>query len=109
MKKSHLTREQRCEIQVYLKMEVKPSEIARQLGKDRSVISREIKRNSDLNGKYRACYADEAAQVRKERFVRSRKLTPQMEAYIIDKIRSEQWSPGQIKGHAVANGIVSSI
>jgi len=34
-----------------------------------------------------------------------KQLTPQMEAYISDKIRSEQWSPEQIKGHAVANGM----
>jgi len=87
MKKSHLTREQRYEIQAYLKMNVKPAEIARQLGKGRSVISREIKRNRDVSGKYRACYADEATQVRKERFARSRKLTPQMEVYIADKIK----------------------
>jgi len=68
-------------------MNVRPAEIARQIGKDRSVISREIKRNSDLNDKYRACYADQAATVRKERFVRRRKLTPEMEAYVTDKIK----------------------
>jgi len=105
MKKSHLTREQRYEIQTYLKMGVKPAEIARQIGKSRSVISRELKRNRDLNGKYRACYADEMARVRKERLSRPRKLTPQVEAYISEKIRSEQWSPEQIKGHADKNGI----
>jgi len=86
-------------------MDIKPSEIARQIGKDRSVISREIKRNSGLNGRYRASYADEMAQVRKERLSRPRKLTPDMEVYILEKIRSEQWSPEQIKGHADANGM----
>jgi len=105
MKKSHLTREQRYEIQTFLKMGVKPAEIARQIGKDRSVISREINRNSDLNGRYRACYADDMANIRKERLSRPRKLTPRIEAYISEKIRSEQWSPEQIKGHADVNGI----
>jgi len=105
MKKLHLTRDQRYEIQTHLKMDVKPAEIARQIGKSRSVISREIRRNSDLKGRYRACYADEMACVRKERMSRPRKLTPQMEAYISEKIRSEQWSPEQIKGHADINGI----
>jgi len=28
-----------------------------------------------------------------------------MEAYISEKIRSEQWSPEQIKGHSDVNGI----
>jgi len=48
MKKLHLTREQRYEIQTYLKMGVKPAEIARKIDRHRSVICREIKRNSDL-------------------------------------------------------------
>jgi len=69
------------------------------------VICREIKRNSDLNGIYRACYADEMVAVRKERISRQRKLTPQTEAYISEKIRSEQCSLEQIKGHSDVNGI----
>jgi len=105
MRKSHLPREQRFEIQTCLKMGVKQAEIARQMGRDRSVISREIKRNSDLNGKYRACYADEAAEIRKKRLSRKRKLTPEMKVHSIENIRQEQWSPEQIKGHAVANGM----
>jgi len=51
MKKLHLTREQRYEIQTFLKMGIRQAEIARQMGRDRSVISREIKRNRDLNSK----------------------------------------------------------
>jgi len=86
-------------------MGVKPAEIARQIGKNRSVISREIRRNSDLKGRYRACYAYDMATVRKERMSSQRKLTPQMEMYISEKMRSEQWSPQQIKGHADINGI----
>jgi len=81
MKKLHLTREQRYEIQAFLKMNVKPAEIARQIGKDRSVISREIKRNSDLKGRYRACYADDVAKLRKERLSRPRKMTQEMEVH----------------------------
>jgi len=95
MKKSHLTREQRCEIQTYLKMGVKPAEIARQIGKNRSVISRKIRRNSDLKVRYRACYAYDMATVRKERLSLPRKLTPQMEAYIVEKTRSERGLQGR--------------
>jgi len=105
MQKSHLIREQRYEIKTYLKMDVKPAEIAQKMDRHRSVICREIKRNSDLKSRYRACCADQTATVRKERLARRRKLTPQMEAYISEKIRSEQWSPEQIKGHADVNGI----
>jgi len=104
-KRNFFVAHERYEIQTFLKMNVRPAEIARQMGRHRSVISREIKRNSDLNGRYRACYADDMANIRKERLSRTRKLTPQMEAYVSDKMRSEQWSPEQIKGHAVANGM----
>jgi len=45
------------------------------------------------------------ATIMKERFVRRRKLTEEMKAYVVEKIRSEQWSPEQIKGHADKNGI----
>jgi len=105
MKKSHLTLEQRYEIQAFLKMKIRPAEIARQMGRDRSVISREIRRNSDVNGKYRASYAQENVRIRKERYSRPRKMTAEMEAHISDKMRSEQWSPEQIRGHAEREGV----
>jgi len=43
--------------------------------------------------------------IRKERFVRRRKLTEEMKAYIIEKMKSEQWSQEQIKDQADINGI----
>jgi len=68
------------------------------------VISLGIRRNSDLKDRYKAYYADDMAIVRKERLSSQRKLTPQMEAYISEKMRSEQCSPEQIKGRADING-----
>ena len=62
MKKSHLTLKQRDEIQAYLKVEKRLSEIATLINKDCSVISREIKRNSSLTAKQ----AQEIVQIRKE-------------------------------------------
>jgi len=55
MKKTHLTTEQRYEIQAYLKARDKNiTEIAMLIGKDKSVVSREIKRNSRAKGVYSA-------------------------------------------------------
>jgi len=105
MKKSHLTLEQRYEIQAYLKVGKKQSEIARLMERDRSVISRELKRNSDIKGKYRACYAVENVKIRKERYSHPRKMTAEMAAHISEKMRSEQWSPEQIRGHAERSGM----
>ena len=45
-KKGHLTQSERANIELLLKEKAKPAEIARRIGRCKSVISREIKRNS---------------------------------------------------------------
>jgi IS30 family transposase len=56
-KKSHLTPEQRYTIEAMIRMEKNQEAIAMLIDKDKSVISREIKRNSSRNGQYTAKYA----------------------------------------------------
>ncbi|NLI71296.1 MAG: helix-turn-helix domain-containing protein [Bacteroidales bacterium] len=64
-KKKHLTREQRYTISVLLKQGYSQSFIAKTIGKDRSVISREIKRNSsDKRGVYNYKTAQRKADFR---------------------------------------------
>jgi len=46
MKKSHLTLEQRYQIQAWLAVSTKQKETASLIGKDKSIISREIKAKS---------------------------------------------------------------
>ncbi len=49
----HLTKEQKYTISCLLKQGLKQKEIADIIGKDKSVINRELKRNQDLrSGKY---------------------------------------------------------
>ena len=67
MTKVHLTREQRYSISSMHKEGCTQKMIARAIGKDKSVISREIKRNANLKGKYSFEYAQDAANMRKER------------------------------------------
>lgn len=98
MKKSHLTLEQRYQIQAYLEVGKSQSEISLLIGKDKSVVCRELKRNRNSKGKYRANQAQSISDIRKERLKRSRKLTPSMEKSIRDSLVDEQWSPEQIKG-----------
>ena len=100
MKKSHLTLEQRYQIQAWLAVGTKQKEIASLIGKDKSVISREIKRNKRPRGRYTAQYAQEVCTIRKERLKRPRKLTDSMKAKIIRELREEDYSPKQIKGKA---------
>ncbi|WP_257670979.1 IS30 family transposase [Parapedobacter tibetensis] len=104
MKKSHLTLEQRYEIQAYRDADKKPSEISAVIGRDKPVISRELNRNSKPNGQYRAIYAHGIAQIRKERLKRPRKLDHAMETAIHRRLREDQWSPEQIKGRADREG-----
>lgn len=105
MKKSHLTLEQRYQIQAYLEVGKNQSAISLLLGKDKSVISRELKRNRNSKGKYRANQAHSISEIRKERLKRPRKLTPSMEKSIRDCLVKEQWSPEQIKGRSENLGI----
>ena len=100
---SHLTKEQRYTISVMLKQGYNQSEIAKTIGKDKSVVSREIRRNKSKRG-YSCEYAQKLANERKERFRRSRKMTKEIEKYIRSKLK-KQWSPEQITGYCNEHGI----
>ena len=80
------------------------TEIARTINKNKSVVSREIKRNSDEKGRYRFTYAQEMTDMRKERLRKPRKFTGEIENRIIRYIRGKQWSPEQIVGYCRLKG-----
>lgn len=105
MKKSHLTLDQRYEIQHQKEAGKTQSEIAILIGKHKSVISRELKRNLNQMGRYKARHAGEVYEIRKERLKRPRKLTVEMEKRIIKSLTEEQWSPEQIKGRSDKEGL----
>ena len=71
---SHLLPSERGEISAYLKMGKKPAEIARLLGRNRSTITREIKRGTvtqvqNKNGKqiyYQTYFADSGQRIYEE-------------------------------------------
>lgn len=100
---SHITEEQRYTISVMLKQGFKQIEIARAIGKDKSVVSREIRRNKGKH-RYTFTYAQMLANERKERFHQCRKFTYEVEKFICSKL-SEQWSPEQIKGYCYMHDI----
>ena len=82
-----------------LRAKLKQKDIARQLGKDPSVISREIKRNSK-NGKYLAIHARRKTKSRRiNANKRFRKIdnNPELKRYIAAKLK-KYWSPEQIAG-----------
>lgn len=101
----HLTCEQRCQIYALLHSGHSQAHIARQLGVDRSTISREVVRNAGARG-YRFKQAHEkAVQRRKGASETPRKMTPDVVELIEEKLTQEQWSPDQISGRLAKDGV----
>jgi IS30 family transposase len=105
MKNKQLTSPQRYQIEALLQTGTPVKLIASLLEKDKSTIYREINRNINPRGIYKAKVANEYSHERKERFQEPRKLTNSMKKCIRDKITLEQWSPKQIVGYCQSNKI----
>jgi IS30 family transposase len=97
MKKAHLSREQRYTIYVMYKQGSTQKMIADAIGKDKSVICRELKRNTNDMGRYLFEYAQYMARLRKERMKKPRKLSPDLKTEIVGLL-GQGWSPQQIWG-----------
>jgi transposase, IS30 family len=82
------------------------AEIARALGRDRSTISREVRRNSKKDGGYRPSTADDLARWRRSRSRRNQRISEEDWRIVEAQIR-EDWSPEQVSGRLQAEGIVS--
>jgi transposase, IS30 family len=103
----HLTYEQRCQIHALLHSGHPQADIARQIGVNRSTVSRELARNRGGSG-YRFKQAQEKASQRHQAASeRPRKMTPDVVALIETILTKEQWSPGQIGGRLEREGVVS--
>ena len=101
----HLTYEQRCQIYALLQSGHSQAYIARQIGVDRSTISRELVRNTGARG-YRFKQAhDKASRRRQEASDQPRKMTPDVVELIEEKLTQEQWSPDQISGRLAKDGV----
>jgi IS30 family transposase len=83
------------------------SEIARSLGRHRSTVCREVRRNSTrADGRYRAFTAQEQANGRRSRPRRNSRFTARDFA-LIDELLCRQWSPEQVAGHLARSGQLS--
>lgn len=102
--KNHLTEQQRYQIAALLQAGHSQKEISILLFKDKSVISRELKRNSGKHGVYHAGHAQRLSDERKERFKRPRRLTVEIKKRVLSDLQQEQWSPRQIVGLARLEG-----
>ena len=83
------------------------AEIARRLGRHRSTISREVRRNSSpSDGCYRPSKAIERTNGRRSRSRRNQYFTKADFALVEKKLKAD-WSPEQISGHLRLHGELS--
>ena len=83
------------------------SQIACALGRHRSTVCREVRRNSTrADGHYRAFTAQERTNGRRSRSRRNSRFTPEDFA-LIDELLCRQWSPEQVAGHLARSGQLS--
>ena len=102
---AQLTLEQRYGIQFCLSEKRSYSQIADYINKDKSVICREINRNSDArNGKYDANLAHRKAKRRHTEKHKNKHFTAEIETYV-RKYLQEDYSPEQIAGRAALDNL----
>lgn len=94
MKKyNHLSREQRYTIDRLLQQKKSYSFIAQTIGVPTSTVSREVKRNKTVRGRYSCHAAHMYATERKEWRCYPRKFTDKMQEQVVQILREKQWSP----------------
>ena len=101
---AHLTLEQRYTIQVLREFLLSQQAIANRIGKDKSVVSREIRRNADKrNGTYKAELAQRKYTERMASKPKACKFTDEIKA-TVDKLLANDYSPEQIAGRCKLEG-----
>ena len=94
----HFTLLERESLQVLLAKGISIEDIAKELGKAKSSIYREIKRNTDNNG-YRPAIAELKYHTRRQKCRPKKKLeNKEIFNFCFDKLVNENWSPEQISG-----------
>jgi len=102
---AHLTKEQRYVISCLLAKGKRQKEIAEIIGRDKSVISREIKRNKDQrNGLYNDDLANRKYANRQKNKPKHKRFTSEIKQHV-DALLKEDYSPEQIVGVSKDQGI----
>ena len=100
MKYQQLSPEQRYTIECLLKEGYNKTEIARAIGRHKSTISRELKRNVNKRGRHANVYNSERAQTKSDQRhkikPKCKRLTKKHLEYIRDKLINQRWSPEYI-------------
>jgi len=92
---TQLTQEERYQIQALMKAGHNPTEIAEVLGRHKSTIGRELKRNRGLRG-YRPKQAQELAHSRRQSAHHARISAAHWDR--VEELLHQDWSPEQVSG-----------
>ncbi len=99
-----LTSEERYMLAALRTQGFNKSQIARALGRHRSTVGRELRRNSTrADGRYRASTAQERTNGRRSRSRRNRRFSAEDFA-LVEELLCRQWSPEQVAGHLRREG-----
>lgn len=106
---THLTLDEREDIMLLRGKGAGVREIAREVGRDKSTVSRELARNSCRRGApgefYRASTAQRRYEGRRRACRRRKRLAdPTLRSLVQSKILSDQWSPEQVAGRIALEG-----
>ena len=111
---SDITYEERVKIEYMIKKKYTMQEMSEELGRNKSIISREINRHCEIEWNYntgicKKVYSAAVAQGKyeysKKRAGRKCKLSRALKQFIEDKILKEKWSPEEVAGYIKANNI----
>jgi len=92
---SQITLDERYTLSLLRHLGYRPAEIARTLGRHRSTIGREVRRNSRADGGYRPTVAHGRAGARRSRSRRNQRFRPAAFA-LVHRYLKRKWSPEQI-------------
>jgi transposase, IS30 family len=99
---NHLTEAERYHIYIENKKKIPPAQIAKDMGRHRSTISRELQRNKGQRG-YRYNQAHEMAQQRHAEKPKAVKMTETIKQVVTSRLE-QKWSPEQIGGRLKQEG-----
>jgi IS30 family transposase len=103
---THITKEQRYKIQAWLEIGMSQKDMAERLEKDKSSLSREIRRNKIASGRYTGGLADKTSRKRRKEGKRqSRKLIKdkKLRRAVLAQLKKKK-SPEQIGGQRKRDG-----
>jgi IS30 family transposase len=92
----YLSEHERIQIADLLAAKTTMRGIAEQLGRAPSTISREIRRNSDQDGRYRPHHAEQAARQRACKPRNRRIAIDSVLAEVVQRLLAKRWSPEQV-------------